>query len=402
MGIKLNNAALALALGALFLPVQGQAQSDSVKIAFITDMSGLYSDFDGPGGLDAVRMAVSDFGGKVLGKPIEILFADHQNKADIAANRARQWWDEDNVDLVIGGSNSSASLAISNISKEKQKVFISAGAGADSLTEEACQPYMVRYTYSTSAHAIGTATAMVRDGGKKWYFVTADYAFGHSLEKASANVVKAQGGKVLGAVRHPLSTADFSSFLMQAQASGADVVGLANGGGDLINSIKTAKEFGIAKTMRLAGLMVFITDIHSLGLETTAGMYLTDGWYWDKNEASRKFSKRFFEKNQKMPTTFQAGDYSATLTFLKAVQAAGTTEADAVMKQLKSMKIDDMFAKGYVRADGTMVHDMYLMQVKTPAESKAPWDYYKTVATIPGDEAFVPTKTGVCSLMPKS
>ncbi|HEY9573000.1 MAG TPA: ABC transporter substrate-binding protein, partial [Pusillimonas sp.] len=354
------------------------------------------------GGLDAVRMAVSDFGGKVLGKPIEVLFAEHQNKADIAANRARQWWDQDKVDLVIGGSNSSASLAISNISHEKKKVFISAGAGADSLTEEACQPYMVRYTYSTSAHAIGTATAMVRDGGKKWYFVTADYAFGHSLEKASANVVKAQGGEVLGAVRHPLSTADFSSFLMQAQASGADVVGLANGGGDLINSIKTAKEFGIAQTMRLAGLMVFITDIHSLGLETTAGMYLTDGWYWDKNDASREFSKRFYEKNQKMPTTFQAGDYSATLTYLKAVQAAGTTEADAVMKQLKTLKIDDMFAKGYVRADGTMVHDMYLMQVKTPAESKKPWDYYKTVATIPGDEAFVPTKTGVCSLMPKS
>jgi len=402
MGIKFKNAALALALGALFIPVQSQAQSDSVKIAFITDMSGLYSDFDGPGGLDAVRMAVSDFGGKVLGKPVEVLFADHQNKADIAANRARQWWDQDNVDLVIGGSNSSASLAISNISKEKQKVFISAGAGADSLTEEACQPYMVRYTYSTSAHAIGTATAMVRDGGKKWYFVTADYAFGHSLEKASANVVKAQGGEVLGAVRHPLSTADFSSFLMQAQASGADVVGLANGGGDLINSIKTAKEFGIAKTMRLAGLMVFITDVHSLGLETTAGMYLTDGWYWDKDDASREFSKRFYEKHQKMPTTFQAGDYSATLTYLKAVKAAGTTEADAVMKELKSMKIDDMFAKGYVRADGTMVHDMYLMQVKTPAESKAPWDYYKTVATIPGDEAYVPTKTGVCPLMPKS
>ncbi|MGB6102429.1 MAG: ABC transporter substrate-binding protein [Pusillimonas sp.] len=392
--------ALALTLGALFVPLQSHAENATVKIAFVTDMSGLYSDFDGPGGLDAIRMAVGDFGGKVLGKPIEVLFADHQNKADIAANRARQWWDQDNVDLVIGGSNSSASLAISNISKEKQKVFISAGAGADSLTEEACQPYMVRYTYSTSAHAIGTATAMVRDGGKKWYFVTADYAFGHSLEKASANVVAAQGGEVLGAVRHPLSTADFSSFLMQAQASGADVVGLANGGGDLINSIKTAKEFGIAQAMRLAGLMVFITDVHSLGLETTAGMYLTDGWYWDKNDASREFSKRFYEKHQKMPTTFQAGDYSAALTYLKAVEAAGTTEADAVMKELKSRKIDDMFAKGYIRADGTMVHDMYLMQVKTPAESKAPWDYYKTVATIPGDEAYVPTKTGVCPLMP--
>jgi len=399
MNMKIRSTLLAMALGAFFIPLQSQANNDSVKIAFVTDMSGLYSDFDGPGGLDAIRMAVSDFGGKVLGKPIEILFADHQNKADIAANRARQWWDQDNVDLVIGGSNSSASLAISNISREKRKVFISAGAGADSLTEEACQPYMVRYTYSTSAQAIGTASAMVRDGGKKWYFVTADYAFGHSLEKASANVVKNLRGQVLGTVRHPLGTADFSSFLMQAQASGADVLGLANGGGDLINSIKTAKEFGIAKTMRLAGLMVFITDVHSLGLETTAGMYLTDGWYWDKNDASREFSKRFHEKHQKMPTTFQAGDYSATLTYLKAVQAAGTTEADAVMKELKSMKIDDMFAKGYIRADGTMVHDMYLMQVKSPAESKAPWDYYRIVATIPGDEAYVPTKTGVCPLM---
>lgn len=400
MRMKLKNTVLTMALAGLLIPLGVQAESSSVKIAFITDMSGLYSDFDGTGGLDAVKMAVSDFGGKVLGKPIEVLFSDHQNKADVAANRARQWWDQDKVDLVIGGSNSSVSLAISNISKEKKKVFISAGAGADTLTEEACQPYMVRYTYSTSAQAIGTATAMVRSGGKKWYFMTADYAFGHSLEKASANVVKALGGEVLGSVRHPLAASDFSSFLMQAQASGADVLGLANGGGDLINSIKTAKEFGIAKTMRLAGLMVFITDIHSLGLDTTAGMYLTSGWYWDKNDATRKFAKRFYEKHQKMPTTFQAGDYSATLTYLKAVQAAGSTDSDAVMKELKSMKIDDMFAKGYVRADGTMVHDMYLMQVKTPAESKAPWDYYKVIATIPGDEAYVPTKAGVCSLMP--
>ncbi|NYT79646.1 ABC transporter substrate-binding protein [Alcaligenaceae bacterium] len=400
MGIKLKYTVLTLASAGLLIPLASQAENSSVKIAFVTDMSGLYSDFDGAGGLDAVKMAVSDFGGKVLGKPVEVLFADHQNKADIAANQARQWWDQDNVDLVIGGSNSSASLAISNISKEKKKVFISAGAGADSLTEEACQPYMVRYTYSTSAQAIGTATAIVRAGGKKWYFLTADYAFGHSLEKASANVVKALGGEVLGAVRHPLAASDFSAFLMQAQASGADVLGLANGGGDLINSIKTAKEFGISKTMRLAGLMVFITDVHSLGLDTTAGMYLTAGWYWDKNDATREFAKRFYEKHQKMPTTFQAGDYSATLTYLNAVKAAGTTDTDAVMKELKTMKIDDMFAKGYVRADGTMVHDMYLMQVKTPAESKAPWDYYKVIATIPGDEAYVPTRAGACSLMP--
>lgn len=402
MTFSLKHTIVALVLGTFFVPGQSEAQSKSIKIGFITDMSGLYSDFDGAGGLDAVRMAVHDFGGKVLDKPIEVIYADHQNKSDIAASRARQWWDEGQVDLIIGGSNSSASLAISNISKTKKKVFISAGAGADSLTEEACQPYMVRYTYSTSAQAIGTAAAIVRDGGKKWYFLTADYAFGHSLENASSNVVKANGGEVLGAVRHPLNTSDFSSYLFQAQSSGADVVGLANGGGDLINAIKTAREFDITKTMRLAGLMVFITDIHSLGLKTTAGMYLTDGWYWDKNDASREFSKRFYEKHKKMPTTFQAGDYSATLTYLKAVKAAGTTDSDAVMKELKSMKIDDMFAKGYIRADGAMVHDMYLMQVKTETESKKPWDYYKTIATIKGDEAYAPTKPNACALMPKS
>jgi len=347
-------------------------------------------------------LAVADFGGKVLGRPIEVLSADHQNKADIAANKARQWWDQDKVELVIAGSNSSASLAISNISKEKKKVFISAGAGADSLTEEACQPYLVRYTYSTSAQARGTATAMVEQGGKSWYFVTADYAFGYSLEKASIDVVQASGGTVKGSVRHPLNASDFSSYLTQAQASGAQVVGLANGGSDLITSIKTAKEFGISSKMRLAGLMVFITDVHSLGLDTTSGMYLTDGWYWDLNDKSRAFATRFYEKHKKMPTTFQAGDYSATLSYLKAVEAAQSTDADKVMAALKSLKIDDMFAQGYIRADGAMVHDMYLMQVKKRSESKQPWDYYKVVSKIPGEQAYAPTKPGACHLMPKS
>ncbi|MNX18570.1 Receptor family ligand binding region [compost metagenome] len=392
-------------LGAVALAVVGMcgaggasAQSDKVKIAFVTDMSGPYSDFDGVGGLDAIRMAVADFGGKVLGKPIEILSSDHQNKADIASNRARQWWDQDKVDLVIGGSNSSASLAISTIAAEKKKVFISAGAGADSLTEEACTPYTVRYTYSTSAQARGTAAAMVQQGGKSWFMLTADYAFGYSLEKASMDVVQASGGSVTGTTRHPLNTSDFSSYLMKAQASKAQVLGLANGGGDLINSIKTAKEFGVSDKMRLAGLMVFITDIHSLGLDTTAGMYLTDGWYWDLNDRSREFSKRFYERNKKMPTTFQAGDYSAVMTYLKAVERAGTTDSDAVMNALKSTPIDDMFTKGYIRADGAMVHDMYLMQVKSAAASKGEWDYYQKVATIPGEEAYAPTKPGICKL----
>ena len=395
-------------LGAVALAVVGicgtgaaSAQGDTVKIAFVTDMSGPYSDFDGVGGLDAIRRAVADFGGKVLGKPIEVLASDHQNRADIASNRARQWWDQDKVDLVIGGSNSSASLAISTIAAEKKKVFISAGAGADSLTEEACNAYTVRYTYSTSAQARGTAAAMVAQGGKSWFMLTADYAFGYSLEKASMDVVQANGGSVSGTTRHPLNTSDFSSYLMKAQASKAQVLGLANGGGDLINSIKTAKEFGVSDQMRLAGLMVFITDIHSLGLDTTAGMYLTDGWYWDLDERSRAFSKRFHERNKKMPTTFQAGDYSATTTYLKAVERAGTTDSDAVMNALKSMQIDDMFTKGYIRADGAMVHDMYLMQVKSPSASKGEWDYYRKVATIPGEEAYAPTKPGVCKLQAK-
>ncbi|MDB5849838.1 MAG: transporter permease [Rhodoferax sp.] len=378
-----------------------QTSGEKIRIGFVTDMSGAYSDLDGAGGLDAVRMAVEDFGGKLLGKPIEVLWADHQNKADIAANKARQWWDQDQVDLVVAGSNSSASLAISSLSKEKKKVFISAGAGADSLTEEACQPYMVRYTYSTSAQARGTAAAILKQGGKKWYFITSDYAFGYSLEKASVDVVEAGGGEVLGSTRHPLNAGDFSSYLMRAQASGADVLGLANGGSDLINSIKTAKEFGVGNKMRLAGLMVFITDVHSLGLGSTAGMYLTDGWYWDMNDKSRAFATRFFAKHKKMPTTFQAGDYSATLTYLKAAKAAGSTDADKVMSVLKSSRIDDMFASGYIRADGAMVHDMYLMQVKKPGESKHPWDYYRQVAVIPGEAAYAPTKAGACALMPK-
>src|SRR5574337_134444 len=376
-----------------------QSGTGPVKIAFITDMSGLYSDFDGPGGLDAIRMPVADFGGEVLGRKIEIISADHQNKADIASSKAREWWDKDAVDLIVGGSNSAVSLAISNLSKDKKKVFISAGAGADTLTEEACQPYMVRYTYSTAAQARGTAAALGGQGHKSWYFLTSDYAFGHSLEQAAMNVVKSSGGSVEGAIRHPLSASDFSSYLMKAQNSGAKVLGLANGGGDTVNAIKTAKEFGIDKQMHLAALMSFITDIHSLGRSTTGGMYLTEGWYWNMSEGSRAFAQRFFDKHKKMPTTFQAGDYSAVTTYLKAVQKAGTTEADKVMQALKSQPIDDMFAKGYIRADGAMVHDMYLMQVKKPAESKKPWDYYKIVATIPGEKAYAPTKEGVCPLL---
>lgn len=399
MHFKLKSLLAALVVAGAVVPLTGHAAENSIKVGFITDLSGPYSDLDGPGGVEAVRMAVHDFGGQVLGKPIQVLSGDHQNKADIAASIARKWWDLDGVNLVIGGGNSSASLAINNISKEKKKVFISAGAGADGLTEEFCQPYGVRYTYSTSSQAIGTATALLKQGWKKWYFITADYAFGHSMEAAARSIVTSEGGTVVGAVRAPLNTSDFSSFLLQAQGSGADVLALANAGADLINTIKTANEFGMMKSMHLSGLMVFVTDIHSLGLAVTQGMYLTTGWYWNLNDKSREFSQRFYKKLNKMPTLLQAGAYSSTLTYLKAVKAVGSTDPDKVMKELKSMKIDDMFtSNGHIRGDGTMVHDIYLMQVKSPSESKGPWDYYKQISTIPGSAAFKPLKAGACSM----
>ena len=380
------------------LGVSHAQAADSVKIGFITDMSGLYADIDGQGGLEAIRMAVADFGGKVLGKPIEVLYADHQNKADIAASRAREWIDRQGLDLLIGGTNSATGLSMNQVAAEKKKVYISIGAGADTLTNEQCTPYTVHYAYDTMALAKGTGSAVTKQGGKTWYFLTADYAFGKALEKNTADVVKASGGQVLGQVRHPLSASDFSSFLLQAQSSKAQILALANAGGDTINAIKAAKEFGITKTMKIAALLVFIDDIHSLGLETTQGMLLTDSWYWNKDAAARKWSQRYFDKMKKMPSSLQAADYSATIAYLKAVQAAGTTDSDKVMAQLKKEKIDDFYAKGYVRQDGSMIHDMYLMQVKTPSESKEPWDYYRVVATIPGEQAFTTKQESRCAL----
>jgi branched-chain amino acid transport system substrate-binding protein len=316
----------------------------------------------------------------------------------ISQRRAREWFDRDGVDLLIGGTNSATALSMNQVAGEKHKVFISIGAGTDALTNEQCTPYTVHYAYDTTALAKGTGSAVVKQGGKTWFFLTADYAFGKSLEKATSDVVKANGGQVLGQVRHPLSASDFSSFLLQAQASKAQILGLANAGGDTVNSIKAAKEFGITKTMKLAALLMFIDDIHSLGLDTAQGLVLTDSWYWDKDDATRKWSQRYFAKTKKMPSSLQAADYSAAMTYLKAVQAAGSTDADKVMAQLKKTKIDDFYAKGYVRADGSMIHDMYLMQVKTPAESKAPWDYYKITATIPGDQAFTTKAESRCAL----
>lgn len=376
-----------------------QVSGDTIKIGFISDMSGVYSDVDGLGGAEAIKMAIADAGVVLAGKKVEFISADHQNKADIAASKAREWFDQQGVDMLIGGTNSGASLAMAKVAAEKKKIFIAIGAGSSRLTNEECTPYTVHYAYDTVALARGTGGTIVKQGGKNWYFMTADYAFGHSLEKDTAEVVKAAGGKVLGSVKHPLGASDFSSFLLQAQAAKPQILGLANAGGDAINSIKAANEFGLTKSMKLAGLLIFINDIHSLGLNLTQGMYLTDGWYWDLNPETRAWSKRYFAKMKKEPSMLQAADYSAAANYLKAVKAVGTDDTEKVMAYLKKTKINDMFTQnGEVRPDGRMVHDMYLMEVKKPSESKYPWDYYKVVATVPGAQAYVTKAESKCSL----
>ena len=395
--MKLTLKPLAIALAVAATAVSAQAQ-EKVKIGFITDMSSLYADVEGKWGASAIQMAIDDFGGKVLGQPVELLSADHQNKPDIAASKAREWIDTQGVTLLFGGTNSGTALASAKVAAEKKRVYMNSGAGSSALTNDQCTPYTVHYAYDTVALAKGTGSAVVDSGGKSWFFLTADYAFGHALETDTATVVKAHGGQVLGTVRHPLNASDFSSFLLQAQSSKAQILGLANAGGDTINSIKAAKEFGITKNMKIAGLLVFISDIHSLGLKDTEGLLLTTSWYWDLNDETRKFANRFFEKNKRMPTSVQAADYSATMTYLKAVQAAKTTDADKVMALMKSTKIDDFYATGSIRPDGRFVHDMYLMQVKSPAESKKPWDYYKVVAKLPGDKVFTTKAESKCAL----
>jgi len=394
-------AALALAgLGFAGLPAQAQGISgDVIRIGFITDMSGVYSDIDGPAGVEAIRMAIADAGGEINGKKIELVTADHQNKADIASSRAREWFDQEGLDMLVGGTNSATNLAMAAVAAEKKKPFIAIGPGASDLTNAQCTPYTVHYAYDTVALARGTGSAVVKNGGKSWFFLTADYAFGHALERDTTAVVKANGGEIKGAVRAPLSTADFSSFLLQAQASGAQILGLANAGGDTINSIKAANEFGVTQTMKMAGLLVFINDVHSLGLKTTQGMYLTTGWYWDQSDAARAWAKKFEDKVKRKPSMLQAGDYSSVAFYLNGVKATGTDDGDAIMKWMKSNKINDFFAtNGYVREDGRMIHDMYLMQVKTPEESKAPWDYYKVVATLPGDEVYTKPSESTCKV----
>jgi branched-chain amino acid transport system substrate-binding protein len=390
-------------IGALAAAAPAVGDDGPLKLGLILDMSSLYADITGVGSETAAKMAAEDFGGKVLGRPIEILAADHQNKADIAAEIARKWFDTEHVEALMDVAASATALAAINVAKDKNKVVILNGPGSSAITNEACMPSSVHYTYDTyaMAHVIGGAT--VKNGGDTWFFITADYAFGYALEKDTAAVVQAAGGKLLGDVRVPLNTADFSSFLLQAQTSKAKIIGLANAGGDFINSVKQSAEFGIVKGgQNLAGLLVFINDVNSLGLEATQGMLLSSAFYWDMNDETRAWAKRFFERVHKMPNMGQAGVYSATTHYLKAVEAAGTVDTAKVMAKMRETPINDFFAKnGRIREDGRMVHDMYLFEVKKPSESKQPWDYYKLIATMPADEAFQPLSQSRCPLVKK-
>lgn len=380
-----------------------QVSDDVVRIGVINDQSSIYSDLSGMGGVEAARMAIEDFGGTVLGKPIDLVYADHQNKPDIASNIVNKWIDVDKVDLISDLPSSSAMLAVQEIARQKQRlVIVSTGATSD-FTGKACSPYGIHWTYDTYALAHGTGKTLVEQGGDTWFFLTADYAFGHALERDTTKFIEEGGGKVLGSVKHPFPNQDFSSFLVQAQASGAKIIGLANAGGDTINAIKQAAEFGIVEGgQRLAGLLIFISDVHSLGLDTAQGVVLTTGFYWDLDDETRAWSKRFFERRNAMPTMTHAGVYLSITHYLKAIEAAGTDEPLAVAAKMRELPIKDFFARNArLREDGRMVHDMYLAQVKAPAESKYAWDYYKILATIPAEQAFRPLDESECPLIKK-
>jgi len=397
------SASLLLTTAGFAAPPKDTISDGVVKIGVLTDMSGVYSTLGGKGTQVGVEMAVKDFGGKVLGKPIVVIGADHQNKADIASAKAREWFDNEKVDMITGLLNSGCALAVQKLGGDKKRITMNTGAASTELTNGAWTPYSIHYVYDTYALGKVTGQAVVQTGGKSWFFITADYAFGQSLEGNTSLFVKKLGGKVVGSVRHPLSSADFSSYLLQAQASGAQIIGLANAGGDTINAIKQAREFGIGqKGQKLVGLLIFDTDIKSLGLNVAQGMQFTSGFYWDRDEATRAFAKRFFAIHKAMPTMDQAGAYSATMNYLKAIKAAGTDDPDAVMAKLKSMDISDFFAvHGKIRVDGRMVHDMYLMEVKKPSDSKGEWDLLKIVKTVSGDEAFMPLSESTCPAVKK-
>ncbi|WGD52239.1 ABC transporter substrate-binding protein [Bradyrhizobium sp. CB1650] len=387
----------AVATTALLLAAPASAQG--VKIGILNDQSGVYADYGGKWSVEAARMAIEDFGGEVLGRKIELVTADHQNKPDLATSIARRWYDVENVDMITELTTSSVALAIHELSKEKKKIDIVVGAATSRLTGDACQPYGFHWAYDTRALAVGTGGALTKAGGDTWFFLTADYAFGYALEKDTSEIVTANGGKVVGSVRVPLNSSDFSSFLLQAQSSKAKIVGLANAGLDTTNSIKQASEFGIVTGgQKLAGLLMTLAEVNGLGLQAAQGLVLTEGYYWDLNDKTRSLGERFFKRTGRMPSMIHAGTYSATLSYLKAVKAAGTKDPDAVAKKLKELPVDDAFAQGKVLENGRMVHDMYLFEVKKPSESKKPWDYYKLLATVPGDKAFFTAKESGCPL----
>ncbi|MGY3449581.1 ABC transporter substrate-binding protein [Bradyrhizobium sp. USDA 4353] len=384
------------AVGALLIAAPASAQ---VKIGILNDQSGVYADYGGKYSIEAAKMAIEDFGGEVLGQKVELVTADHQNKPDLASSIARRWYDTEGVDMITELTTSSVALAIQELSAEKKKIDIVVGAATSRITGDACTAYGFHWAFDTHALAVGTGGALVEAGGNTWFFMTADYAFGYALEKDTSDIVTSKGGKVLGSVRIPLNSSDFSSFLLQAQSSKAKIIGLANAGLDTTNSIKQAAEFGIVKAgQKLAGLLMTLAEVNGLGLEAAQGLVLTEGFYWDHDDKSRAFSERFMKRTGRMPSMIHAGTYSATLSYLKAVKAAGTKDSDAVVKKLKELPVDDAFAQGKVQANGRMVHDMYLFEVKSPAESKKPWDYYKLLATVPGDKAFFSAKESGCPL----
>lgn len=398
--LRLMAAASMLAFGAS--AASAQISDDVVRIGVLADMSGIYSDLSGKGAVEAVKMAAEDFGGSVLGKKIDVVFADHLNKPDIGAAKAREWFDSGKVDMINDLANSGVARAVAAVAKEKKRHIIVNGASNMGITNELCSPYAIHYAYDAYSLAHGTGKAVVEQGGKTWFFLTVDFAFGIGLEEQVSSVVRANGGRVAGAARHPLATTDFSSYILQAQASKAEIIGVASTGADAVNAIRAAAEFGATKNQKLAALLLWIEDVHALGLDAAQGLLLTNAWYWDMNDETRAFAKRFNERVGKMPNMAQAADYSSTMMYLNAVKAAGTDEPDAVSKKMREMTVSDMFTKeGKVRVDGRFVHDMYLWQVKTPAESKTPWDYLKPVSTIPAEQAFQPLSASKCDLVKK-
>ncbi len=395
--------ASAVAVATLAMPLTATADltDGKVKIGVLSDMSGVYKALEGPGAVIAAEMAIEDFGGSVLDQPIEIISADHQNKPDIGASTAREWIDTKEVDMITALDNSSVALSVQGLANDKKIITMNTGAGTTALTEEQCTPYGIHYVYDTHALPVGTATAMVKNGGESWFFITADYAFGHSLRDNTGAVVESLGGEVVGNVNAPLSTNDFSSYLLQAQSSGADVIGLANAGQDTVNAIKQANQFRIVQSgQKLAGMLVFITDVHSMGLDIAQGLQFTTAFVWNQNDETRAWSERFFERHGAMPTMVHAGVYSAVTNYLKAVEETGTDDSDTVRAKLGEMTLNDMFVKnGSIMANGSMLHDMYLVEVKKPEESESEWDLLRVVSKIPAEQAYIPLSESKCSLV---